>query len=126
MADLEMHCANCGQPLDPADKFCRECGLPTLRRAEAQAQVPTFSPDPNELKRSLEPDLEPRPFLREDGEPEPTEPPPSDEPLHTSDVVRVTNPTFAANLASSTALMVGLIVVFAIIGIALILLALRL
>ena len=123
MADIELHCANCGQPVDHTDKFCRECGLPTLRRAEAQAQVPTFAPNPNELPRTLDPDPEPQPFLREAAEPD--EASVVDVPLHTSDVVRATNPTFAANLASSTALMVGLIVVFAIIGIALILLALR-
>lgn len=124
MAELELNCANCGQPLDPSDKFCRECGLPTLRRAEAQAQVPTRSPDTDELKRALDPTIEPRPFLRE--EVEPTAPDAPLDPLHTSDVVRVTNPTFVANLASSTALMVGLIVVLAVVGILLIVLALRL
>jgi hypothetical protein len=123
MAELELYCANCGQPLDPSDKFCRECGLPTLRRAEAQAQIPTLSPDTGELKRALDPSSEPRPFLRE--EVEPTAPTSPSDPMHTSDVVRVTNPTFVANLASSTALMVGLMVVFAIVGIALIVLALR-
>lgn len=123
MAETELYCANCGQPLDPTDKFCRECGLPTLRRAEAQAQVSTFSPDTDELKRALDPALEPRPFLRE--EVEPTEPASAPDPLHTSDVVRATNPTFITNLASSTALMVGLMVVLAVVGIALIVLALR-
>lgn len=120
MADTLLHCANCNQPLDPTDKFCRECGLPTVRRAEAQAQVPTLSPTTEELKRALDPVSEPRPFVRE--EVEPTAPA---EPLRTSDVVRATNPTFMTNLASSTALMVGVIVVLAVVGIALIVLALR-
>lgn len=123
MAEMELLCANCGQPLDPTDKFCRECGLPTLRRAQAQAHVSTFSPDTDELKRALDPAVEPRPFLRE--EVEPTAPASPPEPLHTSDIVRVTNPTFVTNLASSTALMVGLMVVLTLIGITLIVLALR-
>ncbi len=120
MTETELDCANCGQPLDPSDKFCRECGLPTLRRAEAQAQVPTLTPDTDELKRALDPTLEPRPFVRE--EVEPTTPA---EPLHTSEVVRATNPTFITNLASSTALMVGLIIVLTLAGMTLIVLALR-
>jgi hypothetical protein len=124
MAESDLQCANCGQPLDPADKFCRECGLPTLRRAEAQAQVPTLTPDTDELKRALSPTPEPRPFVREEVEPTAPASLPA-EPLTTSDVVRATNPTFITNLASSTALMVGIIILLAVIGITLIVLAFR-
>lgn len=123
MAETNFYCANCNQPLDLTDKFCRECGLPTLRRAEAQAQISALSPDGDELKRALDSATEPRPFLREEAEPTAPAMPP--EPLHTSDVVRATNPTFITNLASSTALMVGLIVMLAVVGIVLIVLALR-
>jgi hypothetical protein len=129
MADPNLYCANCNQLLDPTDKFCRECGLPTMRRAQAQAAVPALSPNTEELQRALDATVDPRPFIREEAG-APTSP--ADKalghtqlPVTTGDVVRVTNPTFAANLASSTTLMVGIIVVLAVSGIVMIVLALR-
>ena len=121
--EASLACANCGQPLDPTDKFCRECGLPTVRQAQAQHAAPAAPPDMGELKRAMEAAPDPRPFLRPDLEPEP----PADagnEPT-TGSVVRVTSPTFAASLAASTLVMVGIILVLAVIGIALLFMAFR-
>jgi uncharacterized membrane protein len=114
----ELTCANCGRRLDPTDKFCRECGLPTVRQAQAQKLVPA-PPDTGELKRAFEVQPEVKPFARAEPEPEP------DEPLTTGQVVKSTNPTFTANLASSTALMVGVIVVLVIAGVLFLFLAFR-
>ncbi len=127
MAESELHCENCGHRLDAADKFCRECGLPTVRRAEAHSQIRGLSPDTGEMQRALDAVPEPLPFLREDPPdlPEPLKAEPPSEPLATSDVVRVTNPTFVSQLASSTALMVVVIAILAIAGVVLLVLALR-
>src|ERR1051325_6530132 len=94
-------CANCGQPLDPNDKFCRQCGLPTLRQAEAQKRVPTSPPDTGEMQRALDatPDssLELRPFLRTEPEFESIEDETPEET--TSSVLRATSPTQAVRMA---------------------------
>ena len=126
MAESELHCENCQQPLDPTDKFCRECGLPTVRRAQAHIAVPGLAPDTGEMKRALDAMPDPRPFLREEppADPSPPSEPPA-EPLTTSDVVRATNPTFASQLASSTMLMVVVILVLAVVGVVLLFLAFR-
>ena len=100
-----LRCGRCGQPLDANDKFCRECGLPTLRHAELQRAVPSAPPDTAEFRRAMDLAAEPRPFLRSGM----TEPGPNAE-LTTGGVVKVTNPTFAFRMAGSTLLMVGLIV----------------
>jgi hypothetical protein len=119
----ELRCANCQHRLDPTDKFCRECGLPTLHRAHTQRAVPTPPPDTAEFRRAMDVAADPRPFIRETPADEPsgqvTDPP----DLTTGSVVRVTNPTQAAQMAASTLLMVGLIVVLAVVGVALLVLA---
>jgi hypothetical protein len=121
----ELRCANCQHRLDPTDKFCRECGLPTLHRAHTQRSLPTPPPDTAEFRRAMDVQADPRPFIRSAGdEPQPAEP--AEEPeLTTGSVVRLTNPTQATQLAASTLLMVGLIVVLAVIGVALLVLAFR-
>ena len=118
----ELTCANCSRRLDPTDKFCRDCGLPTTHHAQAQKLAAT-PPDTGELKRAFAVETELKPFAR----PEPEVEPEAEEPenLTTGSVVRATNPTFAANLASSTLLMVGVIVVLAIAGIVLLVLAFK-
>jgi hypothetical protein len=118
----ELVCANCSRRLDPTDKFCRDCGLPTARQAQTQKLAST-PPDTDELKRAfdVQPDL--KPFARP--EPEIEEEMEAEEPLTTGSVVRATNPTFAANLASSTVLMVAVILVLALAGIIFIVLAFR-
>ena len=118
----ELVCANCGRHLDPTDKFCRDCGLPTARQARAQKLAAT-PPDTGELKRAfdVQPDL--KPFARP--EPKVEDEADAEEPLTTGSVVRATSPTLAASLASSTVLMVGVIVVLAVAGIVFIVLAFR-
>lgn len=127
MADTELFCENCKHRLDPTDKFCRECGLPTLRRAQTQAQVLAAPrPDTDEMRRALDAVPDPRPFLRP--APETDAAPMAEstaEHLTTSDVVRATNPTFAARMASSTALMIGVMIVLAVAGILFLVLAFR-
>lgn len=117
---LELTCANCGRRLDPTDKFCRECGLPTPRHAQAQ-KLAAMPPDTGELKRAFAVEPELKPFAR----PEPEEETEATENLTTGSVVRATNPTFAANLASSTALMVAVIALLAVAGIVFLFLAFR-
>lgn len=116
-------CANCGQPLDVNDKFCRQCGLPTLRQAEAQKRVPVSPPDTGEMKRALDAVPEPLPFLRMESEFEPLEEELPEET--TSSVIRATSPTQATRLAGSTLLMVVVIVILALAGVALIVIALK-
>ena len=126
MADTELFCENCKQRLDPTDKFCRECGLPTLRRAETQAQVLAAPPpDTGEMQRALDAVPDPRPFLRPASETDAPVPERTAEHLTTSDVVRATNPTFAAKLASSTTLMVGVMILLAVAGVFFLVLAFR-
>jgi hypothetical protein len=120
-------CANCGQPLDANDKFCRQCGLPTLRQAEAQKRIPTSPPDTGEMKRALdatpESPLVLRPFLRLEPELEPIEDETPEET--TGSVVRVTSPTQATRMASTTLLMVVAIFILAVAGMVLLILALK-
>jgi hypothetical protein len=123
MADHDLFCENCHQPLDPTDKFCRQCGLPTLHRAEAQTLVAGAPPDTVELARNLEVEADPSPFLRED----------ATLPAHdvatqtptTGNVIRATSPTQAVSAASITIIMVGLIVFMVLAGAALLILAVR-
>jgi hypothetical protein len=120
--DSEITCANCGQHLDATDKFCRACGLPTPRGVRPHA--PDLTPDTGELRRALDAVPDPQPFARV--EPEPVEPElggeAEAEPT-TGSVVRATSPTFAFQLASSTAVMVAIIAVLAIVGVAFLVLA---
>ena len=118
----ELTCANCGRRLDLADKFCRDCGLPTARHAQAQKLAAT-PPDTGELKRAFAVETELKPFARPEPEVEPEAE--ETENLTTGSVVRATNPTFAANLASSTLLMVVVIVLLAIAGLVFLFLAFR-
>jgi hypothetical protein len=118
-----LRCANCHHALDPTDKFCRECGLPTLHRAQAQRAMPAAPPDTDEFKRMMEVEADPRPFVRSSTGEIPTAEASGEADLTTGSVVRVTNPTQAAQMAASTLLMVGLIVVLAVIGVVLLVLA---
>src|SRR5262245_55602923 len=118
----ELRCSNCDNRLDPTDKFCRECGLPTVHRAEAQRQAAAEPPNVAELKRAMDVAADPGPFTpgrapKGSGNTQPE--------LTTGGVVKVTSPTFATQMAASTLIMVGLIVVLVVVGIALIVLALR-
>ena len=116
-----LRCSNCDNRLDPTDKFCRECGLPTVHRSESQRLAAAEPPNVAELKRAMEVAADPTPFAAKAGPhgsgglPE----------LTTGGVVKVTNPTFAAQLAGSTLIMVGLIAVLVVVGIALIVLAVK-
>jgi hypothetical protein len=123
VAAPELRCGRCEQHLDPTDKFCRECGLPTLHHAALQRAVPTTPPDTAEFKRAMDLAPDPQPFLRAAGEPLP-EPNASGE-LTTSGVLKVTSPTFAFNLAASTLLMVGLIIALVGVGVVLLIMAFR-
>ncbi len=118
----ELTCANCGQPLDAADKFCRECGLPTPRRAEVMQRQTQQPPDTQELKRAVDTRPEPRPFVRT----EPEEAAQAEKPVDTTgSVVQATSPTFATSMATSTLIMVGVILLFAIGGAVLLFLAFK-
>lgn len=80
-------------------------------------------PNVAELKRAMDVAADPTPFARVADQPAnglATGP-----DLTTGGVVKVTSPTFATQLAGSTVVMVGLIVVLVVVGIALIVLALR-
>ncbi len=117
----ELRCANCSHPLDATDKFCRECGLPTVHRAETQRQAAAAPPNADELKRAMEVEPATTAFLQ------PAKAPPgaSGPELTTGNVVKVTSPTLATQMAATTVVMVGLIVVLVVIGISLIVLALK-
>ena len=119
----ELTCANCSQRLDASDKFCRECGLPTMRQAQKQKQVPALPPDTSEMRRALDAVPDPRPFARV--EPEPMSDAAAEGEDTTGDVVQVTNPTLAFQMASSTLLMVGVMVVLAIAGVIFLVLAFK-
>ena len=118
----ELTCTNSSRRLDPTDKFCRDCGLPTTHHAQAQKLAAT-PPDTGELKRAFAVETELKPFARPEPEVEPEAE--ETEDLTTGSVVRATNPTFAANLASSTLLMVVVIVLLAIAGLVFLFLAFR-
>jgi hypothetical protein len=98
-----------------------------LRQAETQRAVRAAPPDARELKSALEVQPDPKPFTREGSVlTPPTTPSPAVEPeLTTGGVVRVTSPTQATQMALSTLLMVGLIVVFVVVGVVLLFLAFR-
>ena len=116
-----LQCANCHHPLDATDKFCRECGLPTLRQAQAVRAVPQHSPGAPAPAPEQMPD--PQPFVRPAADPTmPSEP--HDE-LTTGGVVRVTSPTLATQMALSTVAMVILILAFLGAGVVLLVLAFR-
>ena len=122
MADNQLFCENCRQPIDPTDKFCRQCGLPTLHQAEAHRQMTDLPPDTAELQRNFEVQPDPSPFLRAEA----VEPVPdvSQTPT-TGNVIRATSPTQAMNSASITIIMVGLILFMVLAGAALLVLAIR-
>jgi hypothetical protein len=76
------------------------------------------------MRRALNALPDPQPFLRSDAEPAATNPTPP--PQTTGDVVRATSPTQAVQMATSTLVMlIGLMLVLAIGGIVLLVLALR-
>lgn len=123
MSDQTGTCANCGRPLDASDKFCRDCGLPTARAASARRPAPAAPPDTGEMRRALNVQAEPQPFVRVEDAAE-DEPPAA--PETTGDVLRATSPTQAVQMASSTFMMlIGLMVVLAVAGAVLLFLALR-
>jgi hypothetical protein len=119
----ELRCSNCNNRLDPTDKFCRECGLPTVHRAEAQRRAAEEPPNAAELRRAMDVAADPTPFAGGPGMRSATEG--AQPELTTGGVLKVTSPTFATQLAASTLIMVGVIVVLVVVGIALIVLALR-
>ncbi|MDW8325361.1 MAG: zinc ribbon domain-containing protein [Anaerolineales bacterium] len=122
----DLRCANCGQQLDPRDKFCRECGLPTLRHLAERKPVHLELPDTVELKRALEATPEPKPFLRVEPAPGETDDPylPTTSPPETTgDILHGTSPTQMTRLAGSTLIMIGLIMVLVIAGVVLLILA---
>ncbi|MCC6191722.1 MAG: hypothetical protein IT318_22055 [Anaerolineales bacterium] len=118
-----IYCANCHFRLDLTDKFCRECGLPTVHRAHTQRSIPAEPPDTLEFRRAMEVAADPQPFVRPAVDDRMAGGKEEDEALTTGSVVRVTSPTQATRAALSTALMVGLIVVFVVIGLVLLVLA---
>ena len=123
MADHNLLCENCQQPLDPTDKFCRQCGLPTLHQAETQIKMVGVPPDTAELTRNLQAEPDPSPFLRTETTQAAHGLPP--QTPTTGSVVRATSPTQAVSAASITIIMVGLIAFMVLAGAALIILALR-
>lgn len=120
---VPLGCANCGQPLDPNDKFCRECGLPTPRNP-ARPRVLVAPPDTAELKRALNAAPDPQPFTRLEPEPEPEPEPEITEAASpsagvrdtTGGIVKATSPTFAMQSASVAMVMLVVIVLIAIAG----------
>jgi hypothetical protein len=118
----ESKCANCGRPLDPSDRFCRDCGLPTVYQARTQ-RLAAAPPDMGELKRAFDLEPDPKPFTRPDAEDE-SEAAVKEE-LTTGNVVRATNPTQAFRMASSTLVMIAAIVVLALVGFGFLILAFR-
>jgi hypothetical protein len=124
MADEQLFCENCHQRLDPTDKFCRQCGLPTLRQAQAQKQVPGLPPDTVELKRSFEVQPDPSPFLRAGADTASDQETLAQTPT-TGSILRATNPTHTIQSASITIIMVGLIIFMVLAGAALLILAVR-
>jgi hypothetical protein len=123
MAENELFCENCNQRLDPTDKFCRQCGLPTLHQAEAHKQLTDLPPDTAELKRNFEVQPDPSPFLRAEAV-EPVRDDASETPT-TGSVIRATSPNQAISAAAVTIIMVGLIIFMVLAGAALLVLALR-
>ncbi len=123
--DQDLRCANCGQLLDASDKFCRECGLPTLRHAAERKPVHLEPPDTVELQRALNSAPELKPFLRVEAAPDESEDLAPSLPETTGDVLHGTSPTQMTRLAGSTLIMIGLIVVLVIAGVILLLMAIN-
>lgn len=67
MSDTELMCANCGQPLDVGDMYCRACGLPTVHAHTLRARAVETAPDLREMERSF--DIAPEPEVMERVEP---------------------------------------------------------
>ncbi len=65
----ELQCSNCNSHLDATDKFCRECGLPTVHRAETQRMAAASLPNVAELKRAMDIMPDPAPFERSADQP---------------------------------------------------------
>ena len=114
-------CSNCGQPLDVSDRFCRECGLPTVRQAEAQRKAASVPPDTAEMKRALEMAPEPEPFTREEEPGADLD----DAADSTGSVLKATSPTQAMRMAIPTAIMIVVIMFLAGVGVVLLLTALK-
>lgn len=119
----DLQCANCNHHLDASDKFCRECGLPTVHRADTQRLAVAAPPNADEFKRAMEVLPDPAPFARSSDQEAVANSATTE--LTTGSVVKATNPTFAAQMAGSTLLMVAVLVVLVAIGITLIVLALK-
>src|SRR5689334_25154294 len=119
----ELRCANCHRPLDATDRFCRECGLPTLLQAQAQRAVPLDAPGVAEARRGAEVMPDPQPIVRPATDV--TRPAEPTNELTTGGVVRVTSPTLATQMAASTVVMVVVIVGLAAVGVVLLVLAFR-
>ena len=97
--------------------------MPTVHRSETQRQAAEQPPDAAELKSAMDVATGPAPFegavdQRMRGANTGTE-------LTTGGVVNVTSPTFAAQMAGSTLLMVGVLIVLLVVGVTLIVLALK-
>ena len=124
MAEEQLFCENCHQRLDLTDKFCRQCGLPTVRQAQAQKHVPGLPPDTAELERNFDVQPDPSPFLRAGGE-MPADHEALTQTPTTGTVLRATNPTQAFQASAVTIIMVGLIIFMVLAGAALLILAFR-
>ena len=124
MAEEQLFCENCHQRLDPTDKFCRQCGLPTVRQAQAQKRVPGLPPDTIELQRNFDVQPDPTPFLRA-GREAASDPEAQTQTPTTGTVLRATNPTHAFQASAVTIIMVGLIIFMVLAGAALLVLAYR-
>jgi len=118
-----LQCASCHHPLDATDKFCRECGLPTLLKAQTQRAVPTHAPGVAPARAGLEVLPDPPPFVRPAADS--TRPVEASGELTTGGVVRVTSPTMATQMAFSTVIMVVVIVALVAAGVTLLVLAFR-
>src|SRR5205085_7775845 len=105
------------------ERCCRECGLPTLLPAQTERAGPTYAPGTAGPRPGLEVVPDPQPFLRPASDP--TRPVESKTELTTGSVLRVTSPTMATQMAWSTVMMVGLIVIFAVVGVVLLVMAVK-
>ena len=50
MSDTELMCANCGQPLDVGDMYCRACGLPTVHAHTLRARAAALPAGPQRTR----------------------------------------------------------------------------
>ncbi len=122
-SEAGQQCASCHHALDATDRFCRECGLPTLLQAQTVRAVPTHAPGMPEPRRGLDVVPDPPPFVRHAADA--THPLEESGELTTGGVVRVTSPTMATQMAISTVMMVALIAMFVVVGVVLLVLAFR-